>query len=571
MDFCNLEPLEPRVLLSASGLELPDKPVDLTGADGPATVVAVEATGAELAGGAMLAAPANDNFADAAILEGENAHASGTNVDSTHEEGEPNHHPGEVENTGSVWWRWTAPANARVRLDTIGSDYDTVVGVYTGDAVDDLEPIVRNDDFNATWYDGDNPWVSYLSFDAVAGRTYHIAVDGYPWEDADDDDTHAQPFGQIQLNLKTGDPGDERRKFTFAGDVVGDGTDEAITFNLNTGIWRIASKVGDDLIGLDWANWTGEPGWQNPIVGDFNGDGLTDVAAQNDDNAWWVGLSTGAEFRSSAWGWWNPANEFESVQTGDFNGDGRTDLLGQAANGTRWVSRSTGSGFETSGWGHWPVEIAWENVMIGDFNGDGRDDLAGKFVNIGGTDVWWVAESTGNRLNNRFYSGWQGDATDWLGAQFVSADFDGDGTDDIAGRDPETGIWWLGISERHSDRQRFVPQGWGNWGTGRAWAMTLTGDFNGDGRDDLVGQIDEDDTNAWWISRSRQRFNSPWPHIDGRFQTEFYSGWVNGSHDIVVGDFDGDGRDDVLGMDGYNSWWWVRGISGNGHSGPQRL
>ncbi|MFP4223398.1 MAG: FG-GAP-like repeat-containing protein [Phycisphaeraceae bacterium] len=359
------------------------------------------------------------------------------------------------------------------------------------------------------------------------------------------------------------------RQPTFIGDVTGDGSENVITFDGFTATWRVASIDGGRRTEETWANWSADGGWRNPIAGDFNGDGLMDVAAQNASNAWWVGVSSRTGFTSSFWGWWNPEFGFQSVHAGDFNGDGRTDLFGQTTSGVRWVSQSVGNRFQTSGWGHWPSRIAWDNLMVGDFNGDGRDDLAGRFVNASGTDVWWVAESDGSRLNNRFYSGWPGDTGEWQDVRFIAADFDGDRIDDIAGRCPASGNWWLGISERRESGPRFAPQGWGQWNASRNWTAALVGDFNGDGRDDLAGLLEERQANVWWLSRSEQRIISPWPGIAGRFDTSFFSGWVSASHSLLAGDFNGDGSDDLLGQDAAGYWWWLQG--GEGNSSRRRL
>ena len=40
------------------------------------------------------------------------------------------------EGGASVWWTWTAPASGRAVVTTRGSSFDTLLGVYTGTAVD---------------------------------------------------------------------------------------------------------------------------------------------------------------------------------------------------------------------------------------------------------------------------------------------------------------------------------------------------------------------------------------------------------------------------------------------------
>jgi hypothetical protein len=111
--------------------------------------------------------PPNDNFASAAALSGT---ASGTTVGATKEAGEPNH----AGNAGgkSIWWSWTAPVAGATTLTTSGSNYDTLLAVYAGSALSGLTVVGSNDDANGTTQ-------SQVTFTAVAGTTYRIAVDGY--------------------------------------------------------------------------------------------------------------------------------------------------------------------------------------------------------------------------------------------------------------------------------------------------------------------------------------------------------------------------------------------------------
>jgi hypothetical protein len=116
-------------------------------------------------------APANDNFADAAVLSGTSATWTGTNSGATRETGEPL----IVGNKGgaSVWLAWTAPASGSVSINTHGSGFDTTLGVYTGGSVSTLTLVAGNDDTSSS------DRTSALTFSAVKGVTYRIAVDGY--------------------------------------------------------------------------------------------------------------------------------------------------------------------------------------------------------------------------------------------------------------------------------------------------------------------------------------------------------------------------------------------------------
>ncbi len=116
-------------------------------------------------------APANDNFSSAQVLSGAAGSVTGTTVQATKQSGEPNHAGNAVAH--SVWYRWTAPSTGTATVDTVGSSFDTELGVYTGSAVSALNVVASNDDISST------VWQSRVTFTATAGTTYRIAVDGW--------------------------------------------------------------------------------------------------------------------------------------------------------------------------------------------------------------------------------------------------------------------------------------------------------------------------------------------------------------------------------------------------------
>jgi subtilisin family serine protease len=118
-----------------------------------------------------LIGPANDNFANAQVISGNSGTVTGSNVGATKEPGEPNH----AGNAGgaSVWYRWTPSTSGSATIDTIGSNFDTLLAVYIGSAVNSLTLIASNDDI------GGGNLQSRVAFAATAGTTYSIAVDGY--------------------------------------------------------------------------------------------------------------------------------------------------------------------------------------------------------------------------------------------------------------------------------------------------------------------------------------------------------------------------------------------------------
>src|SRR5262249_35263531 len=72
----------------------------------------------------------------------------------------------------SVWWQWLAPISGPVSISTLGSSFDTLLGVYTGTAISNLVLLASNDDAEGTLQ-------SDVTFQAVAGTNYQITVDGF--------------------------------------------------------------------------------------------------------------------------------------------------------------------------------------------------------------------------------------------------------------------------------------------------------------------------------------------------------------------------------------------------------
>ena len=117
------------------------------------------------------AQPANDDFAGATTLTGPSGSVTGSTVGATTEPGEPAH----AFNFGgaSIWFSWQAPISGDITIDTGGSDFDTLLGIYTGSSVMNLTLVANNDDLTP------GVLLSKVQFAASAGTTYRIAIDGY--------------------------------------------------------------------------------------------------------------------------------------------------------------------------------------------------------------------------------------------------------------------------------------------------------------------------------------------------------------------------------------------------------
>jgi hypothetical protein len=178
-------------------------------------------------------APANDHFSNAFLVTTIAASFLGHNTNATRELGEPRHYS---ENSGgrSVWWRWIAPTNMTAVITTDGSTLDTVLAVYTGSEVSNLVSVVSDDDAGVGT-------ASRVSFEAVAGEAYSVAVDSY-----------GGTRGTVQLNINPG------WNDAFGNALNLDGLTGTLTGS-NTGATRQGGEpLHPSAIGTNsvWYSWT---------------------------------------------------------------------------------------------------------------------------------------------------------------------------------------------------------------------------------------------------------------------------------------------------------------------------
>ncbi len=270
------------------------------------------------------------------------------------------------------------------------------------------------------------------------------------------------------------------------GDFNGDGCDMlAVQKNSTVTIYMNAEPWGPGV--------TLDPGWEIAGVGDFDGNGLDDFLRVNDEG-YVVGEKSNGNgtfvpqvlnFKNVGW---------DILGTGDFDGNGTDDVL--IANPTA-ASETVGLLGYWKGGTEWTLingySPEWAMVSTGDFNGDGKCDMLWKnsFVGEGGLTYnaycTWIVEDP---VDWRMVS--VANPAEW---NFLcSGDFDGDGAHDIAMINGEgvVGIWgvnngylssWSILSAVTSERQ-----------------LAGVADYNADGTDDIAWcNAETGQVGAWMI------------------------------------------------------------------------
>ncbi|GAB3841871.1 FG-GAP repeat domain-containing protein [Dactylosporangium cerinum] len=265
---------------------------------------------------------------------------------------------------------------------------------------------------------------------------------------------------------------------------------------------------------------------QSPGEADVNGDGKSDLVAQNDTSTW-VMLSNGTSFNAPVQ--WSSVAFFGEVanHAGDVNGDGKADLIAQNQTDT-WVMLSTGSSFS--------APVRFSNVAffggvanhVGDVNGDGKADLVGQNE----TDTW-VMLSTGSSFSApvQFSNvAFVGSVANHIG------DVNGDGKADLVAQNA-AGAWVMlsGGASFGAPTQFSAPAFQGG-------IANHIEDINGDGKADLVAQ---NDSSVWVMLSSGTAFGAPAQWATGAF----YGTVAN-----HIGDITGDGKADLVAQNETDVW-----------------
>jgi hypothetical protein len=261
-------------------------------------------------------------------------------------------------------------------------------------------------------------------------------------------------------------------------------------------------------------------------TGDFNGDGLLDLAAY-----WYGATDDGAVvLLNNGDGTFTQVPSYDGNFTtfADLNGDGKLDAIetnyGNVGYGA-WVSLGNGDGTFTAA----DISLNFINFspsgmdVFGDFNGDGRLDLAmagsERFPPTPAVAVF-LRNSDGTFQNPGIYP------VSYGGGQLLVADMNGDGNLDLI----TDGCVLLGAGDGTFAQ--------GSCRDVRGDLASAVGDFNGDGKMDLAN-LSTGQTLQISLGNGDGTFQPPISFPAGVSQSFFYYG-------PLLGDFNGDGKLDFV-------------------------
>ena len=258
---------------------------------------------------------------------------------------------------------------------------------------------------------------------------------------------------------------------------------------------------------------------------DYDANGFSDLTWRNTNGEAGIWLTTAAGGYAAV-DFGRVDNSWRIQSIGDFNGDGKADILWRnAANGQvgEWLSNPGPgyTGFTTPILA--TVDLAWQIQGVGDFDGDGRGDILWRNTN-GDAGIWLTTAGGG-------FSAVDFGVVDNAWRMQAAGDFNGDGKADILWRNNATGQVGEWLSNAGAGYAGFTTPILAT--VDLSWKIQGAGDFDGDGRSDILWRNTNGDTGVWLTT-------------GGGF-TAVDFGVVDLNWSIQgVGDYNGDGKADIL-------------------------
>ncbi|MCA1624975.1 MAG: CHRD domain-containing protein [Acidobacteria bacterium] len=325
----------------------------------------------------------------------------------------------------------------------------------------------------------------------VSGTSGTIGPLPIPVTPADVADLRAK---RLYVNIHTPNfPGGEiRGQIKIAStpfDFDGDGRTDIRVFRPSANTFYTLNSINNSLS----VNFFAGTSTVNNASDDYDGDGRGDLVTfvfSGTDRIWRILQTATNTVREVRWGL-----STDITMPADYDGDGKTDIaVMRRSTGIWYIIQSSDNQTRGEIFGL-PNDIP----VAGDFDKDGKSDLT---VVRGGNPnglAWFTRRSSDSSVQTVFWGGAPAPGADFI-AFFPQIDIDGDGRQDhMVFRDPninETGDPITYYILRSSNNQPFVLQ----WGIDTD--ARLFGDYDGDGKTDLVARRNVGGQYVWYIYQS---------------------------------------------------------------------
>lgn len=351
-------------------------------------------------------------------------------------------------------------------------------------------------------------------------------------------------------------------------DLSGDGHADLLARRSDGALWVYFGNgrggwAGSAQLGTGWNGMT-----TIVIPGDFDGDGLPDILARDGSGGLWLysgqpgariagrgQIGVGWNIMTSMSGPGAAVSKPRPLGPGtDIDRDGEPDVLAQSASGSLVAYRGDGQG----GWkGTSTLRADWADqkrlIPLGDFDGDQWADVAS--IDSSGRLMLWSGDGKGGlQAARQVGQGWDRTAT-----VVGRIDFDGDRRRDILMRDAGGALLLYrgdGKGGLSGSGQR-IGVGWGIFDQ-----VLSAGDFDGDGRSDLIARRADD--GALWLYPTDGAGGWLAPRQIG-------TGWGQMTALLSVGDFDGDGASDLIARTATGDLFLYRGDGRGGWRGSKKI
>ena len=231
---------------------------------------------------------------------------------------------------------------------------------------------------------------------------------------------------------------------------------------------------------------------------DFSGDGKMDLLFRHSGTGDIISWAMDGANRIAV-NWLTPANRetnWRVVGTGDFNADNKPDIVWQeqtAGHLSIWFMN--GNVRQSAGTFSTPqvADLGWKIVAVADINNDTRPDLIWREENTGSLAAWLMSGTTVQSVVSL-----NPGAVDLIWTIVGSGDFNGDGKTDLLWQNYKGGflaVWYMdGVN-----RVNAVSLNPGAV-VDADWHISATGDLNGDGKVDIVFQHTDGRLVAWFMN-----------------------------------------------------------------------